>query len=428
MTKNKIIDIINQLEHKDIEALKNIYMYRCLNEDQLFKLIYNDNNTNKLYVRDKIQKMLNLNLIESVFYGAELPVYFLTSTGIDVVRTFYDLPYNIFDIEKKIIKRGYYRASELKINPKFINHQMQLNNFVINFSEKLNNRLVWKYYDEKYMSQYVNIRPDGLIQILDVDLFLEIDMATESKNQLYEKWENYRNFLMSSEYAYKERKIIVLFILNNSEKIQERKDLIRYTITERILDLIDDNFEIYIGTQEEILNVIFKKIIPHSIGKDIILNEIKNILEVNHFFNVDDGSIIKNFLIDTNYSFYIRKIDRRNYLIVENNKIQEYLLDEYYFSPVSVLKKIAYLDRNNSIFKSKLGRELSYIVVAKNEEELFHDLKIADLIGTKNVYFTTINRLKNMNFYEAIFQFDYLGNIYHFIDGGLQNRVFERKI
>lgn len=429
---NRIIKILNKLETKDIEALKNIYFFRCLNEDQLYQIIYNKNENGdiipKTIVREKIKLFNDLNLIEAVYYGADIPVYFLTASGVDVIRHFYDLPNNIFDSDKKVIKRGYYRASELKMNPKYINHQTQLNNFVIAFSEKLNNQLIWRYYDEKYMSQYVNIRPDGLIQFLDVDLLVEIDMATESQNQLYEKWENYRNFLISNEYAYKERKMIMLFIVNNTEKIQERKDLVKYTLSERILDIIDSNFEVYIGTQEEILETIFKKIIPHAKGKDLMLNEISSILEMNHYFNVANGEILKSFLADTEYAFYIRKINRKNNIIVENGKIQEYLVDDYSFSPLSVLKKIAYLDRNNSIFKNKFGREISYIVVAENEEKMYHDLKVVDLVGVRNVYFTTLNRLKTMNFYEAIYQYDFLGNIYHFVDGGLQNRVFEKTV
>ena len=45
-----------------------------------------------------------------------------------------------------------------------------------------------------------------------------------------------------------------------------------------------------------------------------------------------------------------------------------------------------------------------------------------------DIYFTTSERLRQMDFPEALFQYDAMGNLFHFTDYGLQQRVFERKV
>lgn len=428
----KVINLINKLSQTDIEALKSIYYFRCLNEDLLYQMHYNKSVTGEIQdrglVRRKIRLFKKLSLIDEVNYGIDLPALFLTSEAINVIRYSSNLSTNIYDAKKEIIKRGYYRASELRIYPKNINHQMHLNTFVIELQTKLQGLYPSKYYDEKHMSQYLRIRPDGLIQLLDVDFLLEMDMATESHKQLCEKWDNYRNFLTSREYAYRDRKIVMLFIVSNTDKLEDRKDLVRHSLSERLLDAINSDFDIYIGSKDELIDMVFKKAIPNLQGINELNNAIEKLLEVNHGFDIKSGETLKRFLCDTEYGLYIRKVNNNNNVIVENGKVQEFLFDEYSHRPISVLKKIAYLDRNNTVFKQNFNREISYLILVDNEETIFHDLKISGLVGIDNIYFTTLGRLKVMNFSEAIFQIDYLGNVHHFLDNGLTNRIFEKTL
>lgn len=74
--------------------------------------------------------------------------------------------------------------------PRLINHQLELNQFVIEFNAKHSadpNLMPHKYYNEKFVSKYKFIRPDGMISIGDIDFFLEMDMGTENKKQLIDK-------------------------------------------------------------------------------------------------------------------------------------------------------------------------------------------------------------------------------------------------
>jgi hypothetical protein len=435
--RNAVSDILKSLSPVDVEALQSIYMYRCLTPKQLYQLHYNTlsnhEQTPEDVVKTKIETLVSLGLIEEVERISKViqegvePVYFLTPLGVEVVRYCFDLPANVYDSKKQVVKRGYYRASELKIYPKNINHQVHLNQFIIDFAQ-MNPDIHWKYYDEKHVSQFSSIRPDGILTMLDTDFFIEMDLATESQKQLLEKWDNYRNFLLSREYAYKEKKIILLFICEGTSRLKERVDLVKYTIFERLIDVMDSDFEVYVGSKEQILKLLSEKLIPALKGQYIPHQQIAQILTEKHGFHVSNGFVLKDVFNGTEFDFYFRKINENKHILIENNRIQEFVLDEYSFAPMSVLNKIAYLDKNNVFFKEKFQREISYIVVGESEEQIYHDLKLVDLIGVKNVYFTTFHRLNTLPFHEALFQFDFLGNIHHFSNSGLNERIFEQTL
>lgn len=416
------------LSRRDVDALRSIYDFRCLTVAQIYELHYMksikfDNEiVSDSYCRKKIYEFTENNVLEKVAYD-EGEVLFLTTMGVDVVRHACDFPSNIYDYTKKVVKRGYYRASELKVAPKYIKHQLALNQFMINFILKEND-IYWRYYDEKHISQFRNIRPDGLLNMLDIDFFLEMDMATESKKQLYNKWENYRRFLDSAEYDHIERKIIVLFIVENTMNPQSRIDLVRHTLGERLMDRIDSNFEVYVDTMDGIMNILEDKI---GIAKGLKLDENDDIFRsiANQGFSVAMGEKLKNTFGGTEFDFYCRKIDENNHIIVENNRVQEFVVDSYKNSPFSIMKKIAFINLVNLHFKKRFNREISYIIVAQSEEQIYRDLKVMDLLVVNNIFYTTYERLKSKPLHQALFQFDFLGNLYSFIDSGLDERTFE---
>ena len=429
----KIEKIFNNLSERDKEALKSIYFFRCLSLQQIYELHYKkslrtDDIVSDSYCRKKINDFTNEGILEKVS-NLNQDIYFLTSDGVDIVKLYCDFPNNIYDNEKKIVRRGYYRASELKISNKYINHQLHMNQFLIEFKQKQWD-INYLYYDEKHISKFSGIRPDGLLSINNVDFFLEMDMATESKKQLIEKWINYRHFLSTSEYKHLQNKIVVLFIIEGTSKIKERIDLIKYTINETLIDMIDDNFEIYIDTKDNLLNIIENKYIRvDEDSMDSFTLEVKSIFEDKFGFDVANGEKVKKYFNGTGFAYYCRqKNPETKNIIIDNNKIQEYVIDAYNSSPVSVLKKISYMQNANVFFKDSLNREISYIVIAESELQIYNDLKITNLLTTDNVYFTTIDRIKQKTFNESLFQFDTLGNLHTFENNGLMLRKFDSTI
>ncbi|EOU1989322.1 hypothetical protein C4D27_11210 [Clostridium perfringens] len=430
--RNSTCEISNKLDIVDLEVLKSIYYFRCLTIKQIYNKFYKNKYNYSDFLSIKIRYFLTNELIEEVYFNINNIACFLTSTGVELVRYHCKLPSNILDEKNKVIKRGYYRAGELKIQEKLINHQIHLNQFILDFDKymyklntalKDNMKLTYNYYDEKHVSKYIDIRPDGLIELIDVDLFLEMDMCTESKKQLKDKWKHYRSFLFNRKNKLN-KKIIVLFIIDGTDSIENRKKLVKHTISSMIMDVFDNNFELYIGTRNEILSLLFQHLILKIIQSSYKMEEIKKELQ-KHDFHISNGDVFNRHLSNNNYEYYIRKINNRNTIVVQNGKIQEFLFDEYLYSPFSVLNKIFYHSRNSSCFKHDYQRDISYIILVNDINNLYSDLKTVDLTDIKDVYFTTLERLQKRPLYEALFQIDSMGNLYHFKNYGLQGRIFE---
>lgn len=425
-------EVKNLLDKKDLEVLHNIYLLRCLTVSQIYLNYYQEDYTGVQDFRNKkLHELLETGAIEEILFSADNSAIFLTRLGIDVVVSEFKIPINIVN-ENGQVSRGYHRAHELKLQPKNISHQVHLNQFMIDFKtiyQYKNLTIPWEYYDEKYLSQYRKIRPDGMIRMLDVDLFLEMDMSTESKAQLTEKWKNYKWFLNSAEHR-NDQKVIVLFIIENTDLIENRKNLIKLTAGDIVLDDIDDTFEIIVGTKEELLTIVFNQLIPDIKKTNYRKANIVNLLTSRYGFNVSDASILQKKLGNQDYGFFVRKLDESNNLLVEYNRIQGFLVDYCYRDSLSTIAKISYLDSNLAEFNYYYKWKPSYIIITDDLEHLYQDLKLFKLDRLNNIYYTTISDLQSNIFPHALYQFDYNGELYTFEDSGLIKRKYldDRKI
>jgi len=425
-------EVKNLLDKKDLEVLHNIYLLRCLTVSQIYLNYYQEDYTGVQDFRNKkLHELLETGAIEEILFSADNSAIFLTRLGIDVVVSEFKIPINIVNKNGQV-SRGYHRAHELKLQPKNIPHQVHLNQFMIDFKtiyQYKNLTIPWEYYDEKYLSQYRKIRPDGMIRMLDVDLFLEMDMSTESKAQLTEKWKNYKWFLNSAEHR-NDQKVIVLFIIENTDLIENRKNLIKLTAGDIVLDDIDDTFEIIVGTKEELLTIVFNQLIPDIKKTNYRKANIVNLLTSRYGFNVSDASILQKKLGNQDYGFFVRKLDESNNLLVEYNRIQGFLVDYCYRDSLSTIAKISYLDSNLAEFNYYYKWKPSYIIITDDLEHLYQDLKLFKLDRLNNIYYTTISDLQSNIFPHALYQFDYNGELYTFEDSGLIKRKYldDRKI
>lgn len=424
--KKDLREILKQLNTNDILLLEKLYLLRCLDIRQVYRTFYKEDfSKEKEFYETKIPELVELGVVEIVEFNLEDEALFLTTPGVDVVRHTKEIEADFFSIDDKAVKRGYYRAGELKMNSRLVNHQVHLNQFVLDFTEEAENYgYHWQYFDEKYVSQYTTIRPDGLIRIFNTDFFIEMDMATESSKQLSDKWSHYRDFLRSREYNEKERNIVVLFITENTKNIESRKDLVRFTAVNSLVDVFHEGFDMHVGSRQEIMDLIFDDLIPDmrqtNDTKDIILRTLKQY----HDFEVSYGDMLKDYLLGENYEFYAFKMQNKK-LVSEFGRIQEFLVDDYTTQAFSVLHKLAYHQRNSNAFRLSLHRDISYIVVGKSEDSLYKDMKLADLLGIDGVYFTTSQRLQDKPLHVALFQFTDEGEIFHYKNSGLFERVYE---
>ncbi|MBQ3420631.1 MAG: replication-relaxation family protein [Romboutsia sp.] len=419
--------IITYLKDRDIKILKSIYDLRCLTGEQIFELHF-VGHRNQSYCKKRLKFLIDNNVIEERSIGMSSYCYFLKTTGVNIVKYYYSLSDTLYDENKNILRKGCFTAGDLRLKDNLINHQIHLNQFYIDLLS-LNTQAYMNYSDSKHFEKYNSIIPDGVLETYGVSFFIEMDMGTEQKKQLNKKWCNYRDFLTSEEFKFSERKIIVLFILDGYGNQDNRKKVIEIEAYNVLNSEVGNDFDIYIGDKNEILDTFKNKIIPVLTRGYINNNEIKNILINKYKYKVTDGfkdednkEFIDKFFSGTEYLY----IAKENLIADENdNKIStpmSFVVDESFYSPFQSLNKIcSFNDTNKS--NAKL------IIVCDSIEKMFLRLRQVDLLTQKNIYYTTIDRLKNnIYLHNAIVNFDNLGNVYSFSDRELNNIHYETTI
>lgn len=419
--------VASKISLRDAQALKSIYDLRCLTSSQIYQLHYSFNiRTNKpvadTFCKTKISTFLELGLIEKVSFILNNQThfcFFLTSLGIDLVRVHFNLPHNIFDSSRKVVSRGYLRPSELKINPRLIPHQIYLNQFYIDFT-KLGYNLNYTYKDSKHATSFFDVAPDAILTTQNTHFFIETDLGTESKKLLIEKWRHYRSFLNSEESSYLERKIVVLFIIENLEDIQQRRDLVKLTAYEELVDLLGDHFDIYVGSRSYILECLNNKLLPPSLEQsNLSISKLTDILASNHNIESKPAELAASKLIEAKNFTYLSK---------SNDNIQHnlFFITDYFFEPLSFFNKIAYFERTKDLFYNSVNRTINLIVIVNSIDNLYNDLSLTSLANL-NIFYSTIERLENLPLEEALFQLDLSGNLYTF-NKSLSERVFSYNI
>ena len=435
----KIQKALNTLKEEDLICLQHLYLYRILTVKQIMQNIYKlrENQTRK---RNAIlRRLLDLDVVEMVEYKPEQHALELTSTGVNIVRKTKDIPTEIFDEDAKTVKRGYYTAGELKMKTNLMNHQLTKNNFMLKFQKlvassefkkwckKWHLNFKYQYFDEKYLTTYVLMRPDSVFHVGNTDFFVEEDMATESAAQLKDKWRHYREFMQTREFYMKENKIIVLFLTDNilkQKSIDKRKALVRETALTIMGDKFKNQFDMIIGSQDEIISIM-----PDLIADACNLNDRKlqliNDLQKHHW-QITDAYSINQYFNNEDYWLYIRQLDQQNNLIRSNFRYREFLIDDYYHRPMAIQHRIMWHDHNNIIFQNRFKRPLQYIVlIDPTEKEMtLKDVQQANAQFDSNVFYSTYWRLQNLPLNSALFQWDHRGKMYCFTDDELVKRDY----
>lgn len=428
-------EIQNLLSKEELEVLFQIYLHRCFTLKQIYANFLNDMSYGDFLNREK--EWLEYGIIEEVPFNEENLAIFLTKLGIETVVENFDLPKNIVQdslkptkleniISNKTIKNGYYRPAELKMLPKAIPHQIHLNQFVLDFKrlyQLSGYDASWEYFDEKYMSMYHRIRPDGLIRFQDTDFFLEEDMNTENKAQLMQKWDHYRSFLSSFEYQKGTQKIKVLFIIDNTKQIENRKNLVKLTAYDTLFNFISEKFDIIVSTRESLMRMMFHIFIPTILHQNKKLKDLEQYWKGQGFL-IDATKPLQENLGNKEFQYYVRKTDESGKLQVENHRFQEFIVDYYYPDGLVFIDKLSMYHGIENSFRFKYKRNSQYILVCENLSYLRKERKLFELPNSENVFFTTLHRLYTLPLYEALCQFDGSGNLYCFTDLSLTTRNY----
>lgn len=395
--------LYTSLPFREFELLKTLYLHRCLSFDQIFEHFFkSERSPTSTYCTKRLTFLVNKKILEKVsFEGSS--VYFLTKFGVEFVCVKFQLPSNVYDVKKNVVKRGYFRASELRLRYKNIRHQLHLNAFALETRRRISGE--FSYYDEKHLVHYRNIRPDGLISALDTDFFIEIDMGTETIAQLKQKWSNYRNFLLTNDFLFKEKKIVVLFVVEGVINVEQRTNLIKKTLAEAIPDCFKNGFDIFVGVKNEMINVI-DEYFSNEKKKKVV-----RLLRQQHF------SI-------SNPKIYARNVNHYDYhFIVSTSNKMVFMVDFFDVPSMSLVPKSIFKMEINAYFQPFYKQNYKYLIVCESEKDLYRHIQAANISLGEDVYFTTPVNLENAKeWHQAFFQLDSLGNIFAFEDALLERR------
>lgn len=413
---NRIEKIMQKYTDRDFEALYSLYLYRCLSFDQLYDLHYKKSikGTREVgpdYFRKKLTKFKTDGLIEeNTHLDKTVPIlYSILPDGVTALRKHFCFPNNIYNSERKRVERGYLTYSEVKVSYRFMPHQYNLNCFTLEAQELLDKYNVkGEYYDEKQIPPVLSIRPDAVTMTDKFDIYYEMDMGTETKHQLEEKWAHYRDFLFSSKNDPNKRKII-LFICADRGKINNRIDVIKSTIASHFIDCIGKDVELYVGTPKKLMAIIKTKIIQEYFGLENALSQELRTALIKSGFQIAEASQLKSDFDNIKFLYYIK-----------NQNEKDYMVDEFFGEPLGAMNRIAYYNKYNVGYKKTYKKDIPLILVATSEEAILNNCSIFN-INPENVYFTTIRRLDKLPFHKAIFKLSY-GNMFCF-DSTFSNMV-----
>lgn len=437
MSNVTTVEVVKRISKAGISLLEGIYNHRCLTVELIkrkIKIVNKEDITEERlmdivlflkeegYLTDKeflCKKTSDINT-----------AYFITNSGIKLIKEVKSIPSVILSNKNKV-KAGYYTAAQLDISERLINHQMYLNEFAIEIEEILRGKNVnWEYYDEKYVSNFSVIRPDGMYKIFDTYFFLETDMGTESKKQLADKWDNYRLFTNSNEYKYKDGDIKVLFACENVKNVKNRVKLVKKAYSDKLADVLDTSMEIHIGDRATLLKQINDFLIDEILATSKEKLKTKEILRDLHGFDVYKGSALKKRnIINMEFDFYVNKKNKKTKeLLVLDGRLQEYFIDLEHLNPSSSISKIEMYHIFSTLFNETFKRNYSYVLVVDSFEDIYESLEAVGVNPDNNIYFTTIERLESMSFGKAMVKIDLNGCVYEYVDEGLNDSKFLYKI
>ena len=412
LTRTAYEKALAKLTDRDYEALLSIYNFRCLSFEQLYELHYKYKDETKqqvnseAYSKRKIKLFLSLELIsELMVLDKNVPLlYQLTMKGINLLRKQFCWPDNIYDEKGFKHQKGYLIESELNIKEKFATHQYNLNCFAIRLMD-LFSETKYLYEDERHINSFVGIRPDGIFTIENTTYFLEMDMGTENQKQLQEKWDHYREFMNSNEYLFRERRIVILFIVDGIAKITQRINLIKDTVNKHFIDCFANDIELYINTSDKLMEFIES---DYNELYDIEATIVKNNL-IDSFAIIDDKEKIKQYFSNVPFSFFARQtINGQNF---------DYLLESFDNEPMSSIYKAAFFDKIVNSFRANNKTTLRMILICEDLDIAFNNYKSFGL----EILFTTFDRLASLPFNEAVVGFSKNGDVYNFKDKELKN-------
>ena len=413
------VKMLKSLSEEDIALLELVYRHRCVDEQLAHRYIYSSVAIHRNFTHNRLMELVRMHLLEPVSYGKKYPALFLTTLGVEALR---NLKIGSHDDLFSDIRPAY----DLKMKPQNINHQIRLNAFALEYQLAATGQLKYEYFDAKFMPRCSEtMSPDGLLVFQNRLYLLEMDMGNERSSHLAVKWNNYRSFLTNRAEFYQNRKMTMLFILDGVKVTSQRRNTVLSSLSQYLLDAVDVEFEVFVDAPEILLDILTEQTLKGP-GLCAAGDRARRALHALNGFSFSRAGF--STFLSSEYDSYIRKLDPERHVAVQDGKPQEFLLDYWMDGRVSVVHKIFFHNKTNFAFEQRMRRGISYMIVVPSEKWLSNVLAQCGARGMKDVYFTTAERLEKRSLPEALFQIDEVGALYHYLNCGLKERCFERRL
>jgi len=415
-------EALTMLMDEDRAALMSVYRHRCLNEKQMAKYHYPDHDGD--YVLSRIRMLIDTGFLEVHEYGEDRKcVFFLTNMGVQFARDSGEGEKYTYSERRK--RRTYEATSgTLRMPDKMLDHQTQLNTLSLEI-EKRCHLDPQCYKDSMFASNFTYAQPDGVFELPEFDIFLEMDMGHERVAALKAKWGHYRTYFNSRDYYLRRnKKIVVLFATENVKGVSSRRASVVKSLNETIFELFGPMFDCCIGTNEELVNIAERLITGQPRGW---FQRVGSYLQNKQGFRFSRPKAIADACGEP--YLYMRKSESSGEpLMINGGRPLEFLFEDGSDRQMLGLKRAAFYKQTQSLLAGKLERSIPLLVLVPDEQAIYRDLSVVGALAVPDVYYVTADRLrKKQNFYEAVFQFDLLGKQYGFTDWALQHKKYEKK-
>lgn len=398
-------EIADMITPDDHNALHAIYQHRCLNEQQLTRYIYNtrDDGYNGYTLR-RIRALISFGLIEVHEYGPDHKcVFFLTYQGVQYIRDTAGRP--MYHTKERSGRRRYEAtAGGLWLPDTMLDHQTRLNDLALELVCRCNLDPSC-YKDNLFASNFTYAQPDGVLELPERDFFLEMDMGHERMVALRGKWDHYRGYFRSRDYQlHRNKPVTVLFATENVSSLSRRRRTVVKSLARTSMDLLGPQFDCYITSNEGLEEIMERLVLGHPGDYPRVCS----LLEEQHGVKFiappqPPGTLSPDARLCV-------APDGSRFLFLDGSD-----------RPMSGIKRIVYFGQERQALG---GARL--LVLVPDEEGACVDELASEIRPGPEVCYVTEKRLQRRLFYEALFQFDQLGNRFRLSGPGLGGLIFER--
>lgn len=387
---------MNDFESR-IEPLAYVYKFRCMKVESLWKFFYVDMTLGK-FMNDFLFKWEDMEWIE-IQKNSECVAICLKTKGINILKKnglISPVPkVNYSNSRKKDTTIRYYSASEIKVNEVALTHAAVISEIMLKIMQHAKERgYVAECRGEKFMKEFWNVRPDGVVSVGNTDYLIEVDRNTEKTNSLKEKFSRYERFFSMTK-GCRDRKVVIVFIVDdfNEKRRKNRIDKIKRLMMDRFYIIPERDVDFMIGNiwdiAEKTINYIEHEEKIDFMKRDIVL-EFRTRFGYKGFMT--KGKYKSKGLSDQedsspllNHCGVMRKTECTGNILQINGVDMEFIWD-IQRGIFDLRNTLNIFDRNEMIINNMYGKDLKLLIVVTKEDEVLSLPELRDK-DMKKVFF-----------------------------------------